>query len=145
DECEALRQLAHQMAAETDTAALLEIVCDAATKQCDAVGAAVLEVVSNEAELVAGTGPFGHGGGRRFTLRGSLTRDVLRTRDVVSVDDFSATDRPLTQVLPNLRLGPMLLAPLIAHEAIVGVIVVARDAGAPAFTSREGRRLRVIS
>ena len=45
-----------------------------------------------------------------------LAREVLRTRDVVVVDDFSGSARPLLRVVPDVRVGPMLLAPLIAHE-----------------------------
>ena len=53
----------------------------------------------------------------------------MRTRDVVAVDDFSGSSRPLTKVVPDLRVGPMLLAPLIAHEVMLGVIAVTRDTG----------------
>ncbi|HEX3865140.1 MAG TPA: HAMP domain-containing sensor histidine kinase, partial [Gemmatimonadaceae bacterium] len=145
DECEALRQLAHRMAAETDTNALLEILSVAAAKQCSATGAAVLKMIANEAELVVATGPLSAASGRRFGLRGSLAREVLRTRDIVTIDDLSRSDRPLTLAVPGLRVGPMLLAPLIAHEVVLGVITVVRDVGAPKFAPAEGRRLRVIA
>jgi signal transduction histidine kinase len=39
----------------------------------------------------------------------------------------------------------MLLAPLIAHELILGVLAVTRDIGAPPFSKREAHRLRAIS
>src|ERR1044072_3021751 len=62
--------------------------------------------------------------GRRFSLTGSLAREVIRTRDVVSVEDFSGSARPLTKVAPDLGLGPMLLAPLIAHDVMLRVLAV---------------------
>src|SRR5581483_2614069 len=68
-----------------------------------------------------------------------------RTRDVVRVEDFSKTQRPLVNVVPEVRIGPLMLTPLIAHDVILGVILVMRDPGAPVFDAREGNRLRAIS
>ncbi|MEP6493953.1 MAG: HAMP domain-containing sensor histidine kinase [bacterium] len=145
DESEALRRLARQMAAETDTSKLLEILCNAAGEQCAANGASVLKAVANEGELIAATGPLGVARGRRFALPGSLAREVLRTRDIVAVADFSGSSRPLMKVAPEVRVGPMLLAPLIAHETILGVLAVTRDIGAPPFSKRDAHRMRAIA
>jgi signal transduction histidine kinase len=144
DDSEPLRRIARQMAGETDTAQILEILCRAGAEQCGANGAAVLKAVSNEGELVAAIGPLAVARGRRFALSGSLAREVIRTRDVVSVADFSGSARPLTKVAPDLGLGPMLLAPLIAHDVILGVLAVTRDTGRAPFTNRESHRLRAI-
>ena len=145
DESEPLRVLARQMAGETDTATLLDILCAAAAEQCGGNGAAVLKTIANQGELVTATGALAPARRRRFGLPGSLAREVIRTRDVISIDDFGASSRPLTQVIPNLRVGPMVLAPLIAHEVILGVIAVTREPGAPTFSSLEARRLRAIA
>ena len=142
---EPLRRLARQLAAETDTDAILGILCVAACKECDANGAGVLKAVANEGEFVTAIGPLGVARGRRFALPGSLAREVMRKRDVVSVDDFSAGSWPLTQVAPELRVGPMLLGPLIARGIILGVLVVTRDPGTVPFTKREAHCLRVIA
>ncbi|HEY9228622.1 MAG TPA: histidine kinase dimerization/phospho-acceptor domain-containing protein, partial [Gemmatimonadaceae bacterium] len=142
---EPLRLLARQMAVETDTSALLDILCQSGAEQCSASGAAVLKAIGNEGELVAATGLLASARGRRFALPGSLAREVIRTRDVVSLDDFSASGRPLTRVAPDLRIGPIILAPLIAHDVILGVLTVTRDPGEPIFTRREAHRLRAIA
>jgi signal transduction histidine kinase len=142
---ESLRILARQLAAETDTSALLEILCNAAAEQCCANGAAVLKAVSNEGEVVAAIGPLCVARGRRFALPGSLAREVLRTRDVVAVADFSGSARPLMKVAPDVRVGPMLLGPLMANDIILGVISVTRDVGAAPFSAQEIHRLRAIS
>ena len=144
-ESEALRRLARQMAGENDTTTLLQLLCDAGAEQCGGSGAAVLKAVANEGELVAAIGSLGIARGRRFALPGSLAREVLRTRDVVVVENFSGSARPLSRVVPDVRVGPMLLAPLMAHEVILGVIAVTRDMGAPAFSKRDAHRLRVIA
>lgn len=145
DAAEPLRLLARQMAGETNTEVLLEILCDAAAEQCAGTGAAVLRAESHQGELVAAIGPLAMARGRRFALPTSLAREVLRTRDVVSVDDFSDSARPLMKVVPNLRLGPMLLAPLIAHDVMLGVLAVTRDVGGVSFSKRDRYRLRAIA
>ena len=142
---EPLRRLAREMAAETDTATLLEIMCIEAAEQCASTGAGVLKTTANEGELVAAIGPLVIARDQRFALPGSLAREVIRTRDVVAVEDFSASVRPLATVVPDLHIGPMLLAPLIAHDVILGVLTVTRDAGAQPFTRRESKRLRWIA
>jgi len=142
---EALRVLARQLAAETDTSALLEILCAAGAEQCNANGAAVLKAVANEGEVVAAIGPLIVARNQRFSLPGSLAREVLRTRDIVAVENFSASARPLMRVQPDLRVGPMLLGPLIAHDNILGVLAVTRDPGTQPFNKREIHRLRAIA
>ena len=145
DDSEPFRALVRRLAAENDTAALLGTLSTAAAEQCAATGAGVLKALASEGELVAAVGPLSAALGRRFALPGSLVREVLHSRDVVAVADFSSSPRPLATVAPELRLGPMLLAPLIAHEVILGVLVVTRDMGAPQFSKREAHRLRAIS
>jgi signal transduction histidine kinase len=145
DDGDALRVLARELAAETDTVALLAILCESGAQQTNATGAAVLKAVAGEAELVAAIGELASVRGKRFALPGSLAREVLRTRDVVAVDDFSSSERPLQRLVPSLRLGPMLLGPLIAHGTILGVLAVTRDAGDPPFGPRDVHRIRAIS
>jgi len=142
---ESLRVLARQLAAETDTSAILEILCDAASRECAGTGSGVLKAVANEGEFVTAMGGLKVAHGRRFALPGSLAREVIRTRDVVCVDDFGERARPLASVAPELRVGPMLLGPLMAHDVILGVLVVTRDAAARPFSQREASCLRVIS
>ena len=145
DAGEPLRSLARRMAGENDTEVLLELLCDTGAEQCGGTGAAVLRAASNEGELVAAIGPLAMARGRRFALPGSLAREVLRKRDVVSVADFSGSALPLMKVVPDLTVGPMLVAPLIAHDVILGVLAVTRDSGEAPFSQREAHRLRAIA
>ncbi len=142
---EPLRRLARQLAAETNTDTILEILCHAAADECGGTGAGVLKAVANQGELVTAIGPLSIARGRRFALSGSLAREVIRKRDVVSVDDFGATSRPLTKVAPELRVGPMLLAPLVAHQVLLGVLAVTRNPGETPFSNHEAHSLRVIA
>ena len=142
---EALRRLARRMAGETDTSVLLGILCHAAAEQCGAEGSAVFKSVGSEGELVAAIGPLTRARGHRFGLPGSVFKDVIRTRHTVGVLDFSSDVRPLTRSVPGLEIGPMLLAPLIAHDNILGVIAVTREPGAPPFSAGDTGRLRAIA
>jgi len=142
---EPLRRLARQLAAETNTDTILEILCHAGAEECGGSGAGVLKAVANQGELVIAIGPLSVARGRRFALPGSLAREVIRKRDVVSVDDFGSTSRPLTRVAPELRVGPMLLAPLVAHDVILGVLVVTRDPGEAPFSKHAAYGLRAIA
>jgi signal transduction histidine kinase len=142
---ESLRILARQLAAEIDTAKLLEILCSAAADACAAGGAAVLKAVGNEVELVAAVGSLVVARNRRFGLPGSLAREVIRARDVVAVENFNISARPLVAVIPEIQIGPMLLAPLIAHDVMLGVIAVTRDIDRSAFSTNDMDHLRAIS
>jgi signal transduction histidine kinase len=82
---------------------------------------------------------------RRFPLDGSVAREALHCRGVVSVENFTASQRPLARVVPELRIGPMLAAPLIAHDRLLGVLTVVRGERAAAFSPREAQRLSVIA
>jgi signal transduction histidine kinase len=140
-----LGRLMRRMAGETDTDVLLGILCHAAAEQCGAEGAAVFKSLGKEGELVSAIGPLTRARGHRFALPGSVLRKVLRTRHTVEVRDFSADIRPLTQSVPGLEIGPMLLAPLIAHDNILGVLAVTRAPGASQFSTGDTSRLRVMA
>lgn len=144
-ENESLRRLAREMAAIADSSALLELLCAAAREQCDATGAAVLRGSGAEGEVVAATGAMSLGVERRFPLHGSVAQEALHSRGVVSVENFTASQRPLARLVPELRIGPMLAAPLLAHDRLLGVLTVVRGERGAAFSAREAQRLRVIA
>jgi signal transduction histidine kinase len=145
EENASLRRLARQMAEVADAGELLDLLCRAAAEQCGATGAAVLRGSAEEGEVVSTVGSMTLGHARRFPLDGSVVREALQSRGVVSVDDFTAAQRPLARMVPELRIGPVLAAPLIAHEKLFGFLAVMRGEQAPAFSAREARRLRVIA
>jgi signal transduction histidine kinase len=147
DESAALRLLARQMAEVSDSGRLLAILCDAASAQCGAQGAAVIKVPEGEAEaeVVAAAGKMVVASGRRFPLAGSMVEAVLASHDTLAVSHFSASGRPLARVLPELRVGPVVVAPLVAHDRPLGVLAIARGESEPPFGVREQERLGVIA
>jgi signal transduction histidine kinase len=145
EENAALRSLARQTAAVSDTDALLSILCAAASAQCAGDGAAIIAVEGKEGEIVSAVGRMVAGVGMRFPLTGSLSQEVLGDRRVAMVEDFSASDRPLARRLPEPSIGPLLVAPLVAHEQVLGVLTVARDRRSVPFSTRDAQRLAVVA
>jgi signal transduction histidine kinase len=144
-EGDALRQLARQLAAVADTGELLTILCDAAQRQACAGGAAVVRADQDTGDVIAACGILSETKGKRFVLRGSLLLEMQQTRDVVGVDDVQADARPLTKSIPEVAIGPMLIAPLLAHEDMIGGLAVARGPGDRPFSEEDREQLRLIA
>ena len=145
EENAALRALARQTAAVSDTDALMTILCAAASAQCAGQGAAIISVDGREGEIVSAVGVMTSAMGARFPLGGSLADEVLGDRRVAMVEDFSATERPLARRRLEISIGPLIVAPLIAHEQVMGVLAVARDRRSVPFTTRDAQRLAVVA
>jgi signal transduction histidine kinase len=144
-EADALRHLARQMAAVADTTELLAILCDSAQSQCNGTGAAVVKADGDTGDIVSASGMLAPALGRRFPLRGSLFQDMQSTQDVVGATDLTRTARPITRAVPEVHIGPMLIAPLLAHREIIGGLAVAREPDAAPFSDEERDRLRLIA
>src|SRR3954470_22106332 len=134
---EALRRLARPLLAVADTGELLSILCDAAQQETNAGGAAVVRADGDMGDIVSSCGMLALARGRRFVLRGSLLLEMQQTRDVGGVHAVQADARPITKAVPELKIGPMLIAPLLAHNSLIGGLAVSRDVGAAAFTDDE--------
>jgi signal transduction histidine kinase len=144
-EGEALRILARQMAAVSDIDELLTILCQAAMSQCEASGAAVVQADVDSGNIIAACGMLEPAHGRRFQLRGSLFQDMQATRDIVGVNDVRSSARPITAAVPELHIGPMLVAPLLAHDSMVGGLAIAREPDAQSFSADQVEELRLIA
>ena len=145
EENAALRTLARQTAEVEDTGTLLEILCTAASAQCGGQGATLIAVDESEGELVAAVGMLEGARGKRFPLLGSLAREVVANARPAMIDDFSSSERPLAKRLDDLVIGPLIVAPLIAHDQVLGVLAVARDRRSVPFSSRDAQRLAVVA
>ena len=145
EENAALRALAKQTAEVADTAALLSLLCESASAQCGGHGATLISATESEGELVSAVGILAPAQGRSFSLTGSIAREILETREVAMVEDFSDTRRPLARRLSDIEIGPLILAPLAAHERALGVLVVVRDRRSVPFSTRDAQRLGVVA
>ena len=140
-----LRTLARHIAGLADTPTLLRTLCEVAETQCGADGAGVITAFGGDAQVVVAVGAFEPAQGKRFSLAGSLAEEAIRSQGTVALDDFAGSARPLTRAAPTLHVGPVLLAPLIAHENVLGVLTVVRAPGGHRFTEVETQRLRVLA
>lgn len=145
EENAALRALARQTAGVADTSALLSILCAAATAQCGAHGATLISTGESEGELVSAVGLLAPAQGRRFPLAGSLARQVVESRQIAMIEDFATSERPLAKRFSDISIGPLAIAPLVAHERVLGVLMVARDSHSMPFTTRDSQRLGVVA
>jgi signal transduction histidine kinase len=145
EENAAMRVLARQMADVADTRELLRILAASASTQCQAAGAAVVEVEGDAAVIEGAVGALEHLQGTSFPFAGSLAHRAIERRGPVVAADYDDDAFPLAQTLRGLELGPLLLAPLVAHDRVLGVILVARAHAAPRFAERETQRLRVVA
>ena len=140
-----LRTLARHIAGLSDAATLLRTLCEVAEVQCDADGAGVITATGADAQVVVAVGAFAPAHAKHFSLAGSLAEEAIRSQGTVSLDDFSGSARPLTRAAPALDLGPVLLAPLIAHENVLGVLTVVRGRHGRRFSDLETQHLRVLA
>jgi PAS domain-containing protein len=140
-----LNDVARRLALVVDMAEVLRTLCEIASRQCHGTGAAVLRMTGKLGEVVAAVGTLVPARGRCFELEGSMLAEALSLSDVVHEEHFSDSGRPLMRVVPELTLGPMLVAPLRAHGETLGVLAVTRGAADTAFTQRERSRLRVLA
>jgi signal transduction histidine kinase len=145
EENAALRALARQTAEVEDTQTLLTILCEAASAQCGGQGATLISVDESEGELVAAVGMLLPARGKRFPLVGSLAREVVDNAHPAMIEDFSASERPLAKRLDDLVIGPLIVAPLIAHDRVLGVLAVSRDRRSVPFSTRDAQRLAVVA
>jgi signal transduction histidine kinase len=145
EERDALHDVARRLAEVTDMAEVLRTLCEIAARQCHGTGAAVLRMTGNLGEVVAASGDLIPARGRCFELTGSMMSEALARGELVSEENFNGSGRPLQRVVPELALGPMLVAPLHAHGDTLGVLAVGRAIGGRTFRERDSQRLRLLS
>jgi signal transduction histidine kinase len=145
DDRDALHDVARRLAEVTDMAEVLRTLCDIAARQCHGSGAAVLRTTGNLGEVVASSGDLLVARGRCFELPGSMLEEAMQRGELVAEENYHSANRPLQRVVPDLALGPVLVAPLRAHGDTLGVLAVSRPIGGRPFRERDEERLRLLS
>ena len=64
---------------------------------------------------------------------------------MAAIENFSVSERPLAKRFKDVAIGPMLAAPLLAHDQVLGVIVVVRTEGSQPFGQREMQRFHAVA
>jgi len=145
DEGTSLHDVARRLAEVSDMAEVLHTLCEIAALRCGGTAAAVLRTTGHLSEVVAASGDLLPARGRCFELDGSMVQEAFEQNAIVSETNYNNADRPLQRVVPELALGPVLVAPLHAHGETLGVLAVARAIGAPTFLAPDAERLRLLA
>ena len=140
-----VRELARRMSKVSDSASLLQLLCDSAQAQCKADGAAVAMIRGDWGEVVGASGRTARARGCSFPLEGSLTARVIETRTSVSLADYGEEFPGVVRRIPALDAGPVIITPLIAHDTVLGVLSTTRPPGSDRFSAREEEWQRVIA
>jgi signal transduction histidine kinase len=147
EENESFRIVACLLAEESDIHQVLELLSAQAESQCDGDGATVIQIESERGRAVASVGMLIPLRGRDFRMGGSLAERAIRARTPVTVDDFLSEypHHAWSDAAREVDAGPLLLAPLFAHDELMGIVAVTRRHGREPFTSREIRRIRALA
>jgi signal transduction histidine kinase len=147
EENESFRIVACLLAEESDIHQVLELLSAQAESQCDGDGATVIEIDEDKGRAVASVGMLVPLRGREFRMGGSLAEHAIATRTPVTVDDFQREypNHAWSDAAREVDAGPLLLAPLFAHDELMGIVAVTRKHGREPFTSREIRRIRALA
>lgn len=145
EENAAMREVANALAREADLDPLLRVICEQASAQCDASGATVVRLHGDRGHVVSATGSLEAMRGTRFSLTGSLTARAIEERRPVRADDYRSEHPRFRRTADEFEIGPALFAPLLAHEHMLGAMMVARRRGAAPFSTREERRIAAIA
>jgi signal transduction histidine kinase len=146
-ENESFRVVACLMAEERDVRQVLELLSAQAAAQCEGDGATVIQIDGERGRAVASVGLLTPLRGREFQMGGSLAESAIRNRTPVAVGDF-LTEYPnhsWSDAAREVGAGPIVLAPLFAHETLMGIVTVARRHGREAFGESEIRRIRALA
>lgn len=143
EEGEPLREIAHRMAAGSDSESLLSVLCDAAREIGGAEGSAVARLVGSDGIVVAATGAAAPAAGTMFAVADSLAGNALRSRSLILEHDDPSLACPIFSSQANV--GEVAVAPLIAGDQPVGILCAWHRPGAPGFSSRDRQRLRTIA
>ena len=138
-----MRELAHAMAVVADSGALLQRLLRAGLAQCDATAALVVRLHGEEGIFLGASGAAEALCGRRVLLSSTGLDEVARGRELVCFD--RAGGAGIDGGAETVLTGPVLVAPLVAHDQVLGLLVVGRPSGAPTFGPREEGRIRFLA
>jgi len=143
EDAEPLRELAHRMAAGSDSVALLSVLCDTACEIGGATGAAVARLAGADGVVLAASGTEAPDAGKLFDVRDSLAGNALRSRTLIVEHDDPSLACPI--FASDANVGEVAVAPLIAADQPLGLLCAWQGGEGGTFTQRDRQRLRTIA
>ena len=143
EDVEPFRELAHRMAAGSDSLALLSVLCDTACEIGGASGAAVARLAGANGIVLAASGSEAPDAGKLFDVRDSLAGNALRSRTLIVEHDDPSLACPI--FASDATVGEVAVAPLIAADQPLGLLCAWQRDDGTSFTQRDRQRLRTIA
>ncbi|MHB1223399.1 MAG: PAS domain-containing sensor histidine kinase [Gemmatimonadaceae bacterium] len=140
-----LLEMAARLADTPDSATLLTVLCEIAVRECGARGAGVGAVLGDEVEVLATSGAGLRDCGTVLPLAGSLVARVVTSRRLARWQSEGTMATAAQRISAAGQVGEAMAAPLIAHDQVMGVLIVVRGPADPAFVEREERRLLLVA
>lgn len=140
-----MREVARALAAGTNSRAVLQTICDAATVQGRGAGASVAEISADTGTFIAVKGPSSELMGLSFPLLGSITGRVATELRTISIASAVESSPFFADLLPRLGIGPILVLPLQAEGRLLGVLSVFRRIGQTPFGADDADRLAAVA
>lgn len=139
------RTLARQISEVSDPHALLRVLAETARSECEADGVAIVQADAKVGTVVVALGSAAQHGAMRFELAGSLAERAIAAREAVLTSDYSETTPRFRDAAVRMGVGPVAIAPLIAHGIVFGVLTVQREIGASPFSPHDRERLLTVA
>lgn len=143
EESEPLREIAHRMAAGSDSEALLTVLCEAACEISGASGAAVARLAGSDGVIMASSGSEAPDAGTMFGVADSLAGNALRSRTLIVEHEDPSLACPL--FTPEADVREVAVAPLVAADQPVGLLCAWHSDTAATFAYRDRQRLKTIA
>ena len=83
--------------------------------------------------------------GLEVPMEGSVSGDVMRTRQATVLADASTDPRTYQPMVSLGHMGPMVLVPLIVQGRAIGTLAVANPVGGPTFEEQEVRIIETFA
>ena len=142
-------ELSRALADTADVHTHLHTLCELAATACLSGSAAVAALGEGDVTVLASVGDGLPGEGAVRPLAPLLRERVAERRCVAHVTDAPPFGRPppadARETADMAYAGETMLAPLVAYDEVVGVLVVRRGAGDPAFHRADERRLCLVA
>ncbi|HEY8678382.1 MAG TPA: GAF domain-containing protein [Candidatus Dormibacteraeota bacterium] len=147
---EAVREIGTAILAGQQLSAVLKAVAHDARELARAATSTIVvpSLEDNESELTVAIADGDYAdelGGLRVPREGSVSGDVMRTREATVLADASTDPRTYQPMVSLGHMGPMVLVPLIVQGRAIGTLAVANPVGGAAFEEQEVRLVETFA
>ncbi len=148
---EAVREIGTAILAGQELKAVLKAVAHDARELARAATATIVVPSleeDSESDLMVAIADGAHADeldGLRMPMLGSVSGDVMRTRQTAVLADGSTDPRTYQPMVSLGRMGPMVLVPLIVQGRSIGTLAVANPVGGAAFEEQEVRLVETFA